>query len=1132
MSKSLKLIVYLLGFLLFHASPALFAQGSSNASGVDCQCSKTGDYLEPATGRIMTVDADSTSPHGKYSINFSGTTVINLSVIRVSDQATVYTTSFPQGSEPHWGFSPDDDRLVTKYTTGGSPTSLQNIQLIDLTKSSNSQIWSLAFSTMSDRIGFTKHGHYLYYNALYGTHQAHLEIVNAQTGDVSYVNDITYSGASGDDDFGMVTWGFSPDSYDRSFVYAYLSSTSYFQWYLVNLEEGKVVRNLPIQAVAGFWKFSPCGDVVGLVMQPVSGGMDISLYKTLSTQSAIGTFHWNLVDYVVLRATDSTHLANIGGNDYEFTDNHAGGLCVTGPASVTFVPDSVVGGNTVEGTVMLNGPTTPGSLVVSLSSSNPGAATVPSSVTVPAGSAEKTFTIETSGVTSLTAVAISASANGLVARDTLYVIKTKVTALKPDVMDVYGGDTILAAVVINHPAPPSGMTVKIVCDNPAAVDVPSSVTVSEGSTSKNFVIRTHEVENDIEVGLRAITGLDTVAKVIYIDRLVQVMVDPSVVVGGNSTGIYLTRGYAAPTGGLTYPVASSDSTVIAPGSLVLYQGAKVAGLNLPTHGVSDTQLVVLTTTAGSLLIRDTVQVLPASIVSNRALADSGCTVGVMGMNKKAYLAGVPILYWLEMDGEVPAAGADISLTSSRPDLLPVPAGIHLPPFTNGKEFLLISVEPISSPQEVVVTSSYRSVTVTDTITVVPKIPYTYVLIDSSESESVPKALTEQGDVMLWGGEYSTSIWRAGDRFWCPYGVGVNDSEQIVSYDYLNGDPTRQYGTILTRDTTIFIPHPGEGYENCYGRVINNHGDVAIYCQTLTYPYGPSRIGIWRNGTMTLVNPVGEYWEDPTDINDSGIVVGYGVRMGVYYYPIVWNGDTLTVIPLPAPGYGKAWAVNNHGVIVGKYMSSWFLRENGVSTAVPLLAPWSVVEATDINDSGVVIGTMSRPIGEVARLYSPFVMRDGYAYDLNCMVTLPDGWQLESGIKINNAGVIAATATHRGVKHACLLIPGNTTGVRDDRPLPKVPSSYAIEQNFPNPFNPVTTFRYQLPAESFVSLKVYNILGQVVATLIDGRQQAGYRTASWNAGLSGSGVYFYKLEAVSAGDPGKTFTSVKKMMLVK
>ncbi|MFN0157253.1 MAG: T9SS type A sorting domain-containing protein [Bacteroidota bacterium] len=95
----------------------------------------------------------------------------------------------------------------------------------------------------------------------------------------------------------------------------------------------------------------------------------------------------------------------------------------------------------------------------------------------------------------------------------------------------------------------------------------------------------------------------------------------------------------------------------------------------------------------------------------------------------------------------------------------------------------------------------------------------------------------------------------------------------------------------------------------------------------------------------------------------------------------------------------------------------------------------------------------------------------------------------------------------------------------------VPEEFILEHNFPNPFNPSTTISYGLPARAHVTLIVYNVLGENVATLIDGIQDAGFRSASWNADGLASGVYFYKLSAASTTT--KEFsTSVGRMILTK
>jgi hypothetical protein len=98
-----------------------------------------------------------------------------------------------------------------------------------------------------------------------------------------------------------------------------------------------------------------------------------------------------------------------------------------------------------------------------------------------------------------------------------------------------------------------------------------------------------------------------------------------------------------------------------------------------------------------------------------------------------------------------------------------------------------------------------------------------------------------------------------------------------------------------------------------------------------------------------------------------------------------------------------------------------------------------------------------------------------------------------------------------------------TGVNDDRSV--VPRAFALDQNYPNPFNPSTVIRYSLATRSHVTLSIYNLLGQKVATLIDQDQGVGNYHTTWEPTHLASGVYLYRLEA------GQTAES-KKMILLK
>ena len=100
----------------------------------------------------------------------------------------------------------------------------------------------------------------------------------------------------------------------------------------------------------------------------------------------------------------------------------------------------------------------------------------------------------------------------------------------------------------------------------------------------------------------------------------------------------------------------------------------------------------------------------------------------------------------------------------------------------------------------------------------------------------------------------------------------------------------------------------------------------------------------------------------------------------------------------------------------------------------------------------------------------------------------------------------------------------------------VPEGYALHPNYPNPFNPTTQIRFDLPEVSTVRLSVFNILGQEVATLVSGTMAAGFQSVEWNtSNLQGSalpsGVYIYRLQAAGLSS-GREFHQVMKMMLMK
>ncbi len=129
--------------------------------------------------------------------------------------------------------------------------------------------------------------------------------------------------------------------------------------------------------------------------------------------------------------------------------------------------------------------------------------------------------------------------------------------------------------------------------------------------------------------------------------------------------------------------------------------------------------------------------------------------------------------------------------------------------------------------------------------------------------------------------------------------------------------------------------------------------------------------------------------------------------------------------------------------------------------------------------------------------------------------MPDAWELSHGLNPVNAsdrnvvGSNGYTMLENYLNELAGSDPSTTTAVRENGVLP---ARFGLGQNYPNPFNPSTTISYQLPTNSFVTLKVYDVLGKEIVTLVNGQLAAGSYQITINASHLSSGIYFYQLRA--------------------
>ncbi len=173
-----------------------------------------------------------------------------------------------------------------------------------------------------------------------------------------------------------------------------------------------------------------------------------------------------------------------------------------------------------------------------------------------------------------------------------------------------------------------------------------------------------------------------------------------------------------------------------------------------------------------------------------------------------------------------------------------------------------------------------------------------------------------------------------------------------------------------------------------------------------------------------------------------------------------------------------------------------LVDSASNTPFVNLVEWNVVDSVrHLADSSFSVGI---PLGILARNPKLAVLVNGKP-DTTARLTLVNVYFLDDTSSSNGGGYVPASV-----------------------PLP---TDYSLSQNYPNPFNPTTVIEFRVPSSGFVSLKIYDVLGRNVATLVNERQNAGDHSVTFNASNLPSGVYFYRL---TAGD----FSKTKKMILAK
>ncbi|MBI3193554.1 MAG: choice-of-anchor D domain-containing protein [Ignavibacteriae bacterium] len=272
------------------------------------------------------------------------------------------------------------------------------------------------------------------------------------------------------------------------------------------------------------------------------------------------------------------------------------------------------------------------------------------------------------------------------------------------------------------------------------------------------------------------------------------------------------------------------------------------------------------------------------------------------------------------------------------------------------------------------------------------------------------------------------------------------------------------------------------------------------------------------GTFTVSFPVMNKWNIislPLSVDDASVSLLFpDAQSNAFSY-------------LPSAGYmGNKMLVNRKG-----YWLKFSAEETVQLHGVPL-----AIDTFEVISGWNLIGSITFPIPTQNIISEPPNIAVSEFYGYNSGYQTADSIVPGRGywVKSETDGQLILTSFNTlSLSNRIQIIPTSEvppTPPGEIRSSERIPEKFSLEQNTPNPFNPSTMIRYQLPVGGRVSLKIYNVLGQEVTTLLDEIQDAGFKSQEWNAGSFASGVYFYRLTVQNGSR--SSFTDVKKLMLLK
>lgn len=306
---------------------------------------------------------------------------------------------------------------------------------------------------------------------------------------------------------------------------------------------------------------------------------------------------------------------------------------------------------------------------------------------------------------------------------------------------------------------------------------------------------------------------------------------------------------------------------------------------------------------------------------------------------------------------------------------------------------------------------------------------------------------------------------------------------------------------------------------------------------------------WSTGTVLPVATLG--WCKAAGYQDSLIYVaggndGTNPVATVHVYNAI-SGTWRTGTPLPGACFGGGFAITGNtmvysggiqGAVPGSVTYEGAISQSDRSTitwTTGAVNPIGTVWKTDMAPwfASEVIMTTGTTSASSTTWWIPDTPNKCYSYN-----PATNTWSVKPNLTTPVLGAYLGSVSSGQYGYKLIVASGyngtaavtNTQVYTEDfTPVnngnPNVPDNYSLGQNYPNPFNPVTTINYDIKTNGFVSIKIYTILGEEVATVVDAFKTAGSYSVDFNASALSSGVYIYRINTGS-------FTDAKKMVLVK